>query len=614
MNWGKRLAALAATALLLAPPAVAAGEQQRQRQQRQPGTELAPIMLVLDASNSMKEPDPSGGTRMDAAKRAVDGLIDQLPGNARVGLQVYGTGTGPSQAEKEKGCQDIKTLQPIGKVDKQAMREQVERIRPSGFTPVGNALRAAAEEIPTDTKAAIILVSDGEDTCAPPQPCEVAAELAGDGIEVQIHTVGFQVGDKAREQLKCIAEETGGTYTDASDAGKLEQRLPQITVLPPVRRFEPTGSEIDGGNEMKSAPVMKPGQYVDRYASGTMKYYRVDVPRDYTLHLSATQVINGDERDYVPQNEITIYDAEGEECASDYDGASGVLWEGHETVDLRYWHSTEADACVPAYFSLDRYRGETAYDMQLNMWLEPPVKGDTGPDADDTEIEFAEPGGRPVPVTGGGSFDDAPVLDGTGTYTDSIRTGEFLYYKVYVGWGQSLSWRATFGASDTSGLWAGTQMYTPTRQAILDYNASMDSFDEGEDLVLGPYDTTRRLYNNRDVSGSASEYYTMGGWNYLAVKVHPQLSGDPFTGMTSVRIDVSIGGKKVPAPEYAGKGIQPPVSGSSPHGGQGGTPKAMTASSPVTSGGPPWWLLAAIGAGVLVVVLTVVLLARRSRT
>ena len=55
--------------------------------------ELAPTMLVLDGSGSMAGPDPAGGSKMDAAKRAVHTLVDAAPENATVGLAVYGTST-----------------------------------------------------------------------------------------------------------------------------------------------------------------------------------------------------------------------------------------------------------------------------------------------------------------------------------------------------------------------------------------------------------------------------------------------------------------------------------------------------------------------------------------
>src|SRR5262245_30882178 len=75
--------------LALAPPVAAA-------QPPEEDTGLGSVMLVLDASGSMTAPLTTGGTRMDAAKQAMTTLVDGLPVNMNVGLEVYGTGTGDS--------------------------------------------------------------------------------------------------------------------------------------------------------------------------------------------------------------------------------------------------------------------------------------------------------------------------------------------------------------------------------------------------------------------------------------------------------------------------------------------------------------------------------------
>src|SRR4051794_29151723 len=80
-----------------------------------------PVMIVLDASGSMNQAD-APGPRIDAAKAAVAGLVDTLPARTQVGLQVYGTATGSTDAEKSAGCTDIKTLVPVGPLDAAALK------------------------------------------------------------------------------------------------------------------------------------------------------------------------------------------------------------------------------------------------------------------------------------------------------------------------------------------------------------------------------------------------------------------------------------------------------------------------------------------------------------
>jgi len=48
------------------------------------------LLLVLDSSGSIKEPDSSGSTKIAAAKRALHAVTAKLPDDARVGMRVYG--------------------------------------------------------------------------------------------------------------------------------------------------------------------------------------------------------------------------------------------------------------------------------------------------------------------------------------------------------------------------------------------------------------------------------------------------------------------------------------------------------------------------------------------
>lgn len=66
-------------------------------------TTLDPTVVVLDASGSMTAEDVDGTSRMDSAKQAVTRFLDQVPGEAQLGLVTYGTGTGIGEEEKEAG-------------------------------------------------------------------------------------------------------------------------------------------------------------------------------------------------------------------------------------------------------------------------------------------------------------------------------------------------------------------------------------------------------------------------------------------------------------------------------------------------------------------------------
>lgn len=183
-----------------------------------------PVVLVMDASGSMRQDDVSG-TRMGAAKKAARVLLDSLPEQTPFATVVYGTeSTGKSGPEK--GCGDVKTLVEYGPVNVPGAQEKIDQLQPKGWTPIGPSIRAAAELLPDGVgEAMIVVISDGEDKCTPP-PCDVAKELADKRPDLTISTVGFRASD---EGLECVARETDGVYVTADNADQLASRLVAVT-------------------------------------------------------------------------------------------------------------------------------------------------------------------------------------------------------------------------------------------------------------------------------------------------------------------------------------------------------------------------------------------------
>ncbi|MFF8835603.1 hypothetical protein [Streptomyces sp. NPDC015130] len=67
--------------------------------------------------------------------------------------------------------------------------KRVAGFKAVGFTPIGVSLREAAKDLGTRGKRRVVLVSDGDDTCAPPPPGEVARELKAQGIDLAVDVV-----------------------------------------------------------------------------------------------------------------------------------------------------------------------------------------------------------------------------------------------------------------------------------------------------------------------------------------------------------------------------------------------------------------------------------------
>ncbi len=186
-----------------------------------------PTVLILDASGSMNESD-APGPRIDAAKAAGNAFVDAMPDDSTMALMTYGTGTGSSDAEKAAGCQDVKTLIPLGQLDRDSMRSQIAGLRASGYTPISLALQSAVGLLlADDSPQAIVLVSDGEDTCGAP-PCDAAAAAKQSHPGLTISTVGFKTEGEASAQLSCIAQATGGLFVQAANANQLAARLTAV--------------------------------------------------------------------------------------------------------------------------------------------------------------------------------------------------------------------------------------------------------------------------------------------------------------------------------------------------------------------------------------------------
>jgi Ca-activated chloride channel family protein len=265
-------------AVLLAPAGA--------RAQSQPApSKDAAVILVVDASKSMKSDDGSGRPKMAAAKSALNTLVDELPDDAKVGLRIYGSqvsGTG-----KAEGCADTKLVSPVAPLDRAGLKASIDAITPRGFTPIGASLQGAAKDLGTAKQKTVVLVSDGGDNCAPPAPCAVARDLAKGGVALKIQAVGFQVKSSARRQLQCIADAGGGRYVDADNARELGGQLRALTARA-LRPYVTQGRRLEPSTEPATAKLYGPGQYTTEVAATGPAWFSFKVGAGQTLSVSAT--------------------------------------------------------------------------------------------------------------------------------------------------------------------------------------------------------------------------------------------------------------------------------------------------------------------------------------
>lgn len=226
---------------------IAAARPQQLGEPVQPPQSGRDLMLALDLSGSMQEPDMALGgrpvDRLTAAKAVLADFLDRRAGD-RVGLLVFG-----------RRAYALTPLTP----DRESVRQQLQDsvVGLAGQeTAIGDAVGLAVKRLreQTEGKRVLILLTDGVNTAGLLDPRK-AAELARDN-GVRVHTVafggdgmmsvfGFQLpmpggGDEIDEAtLRAIAEATGGRFFRARDTAQLAGIYAEIDRLEPVERPGP---------------------------------------------------------------------------------------------------------------------------------------------------------------------------------------------------------------------------------------------------------------------------------------------------------------------------------------------------------------------------------------
>jgi Ca-activated chloride channel homolog len=244
----------------------------------QAAPEPARVIIVFDASGSMAA-QLDGRAKIDIAKEVVSNIVAGIDPAVELGLVAYG--------HRRKGdCEDIELLVPPGPGTSGAVLSAVQAIQPLGKTPLTAAVIQAAGYLRyTESKASVILVSDGEETCDQ-DPCRAAGELEAAGLDFTCHVVGFALGAAQTGGLECLAKQTGGLYLPANSAADLlnalQEAVKQVMTPAEVLVIEPKlasgGPVIDGVSFTLSTPqetlvaqggggrwnyeLPQPGQYI----------------------------------------------------------------------------------------------------------------------------------------------------------------------------------------------------------------------------------------------------------------------------------------------------------------------------------------------------------------
>lgn len=187
-----------------------------------PGGGQAQVLFIVDVSGSMGEA-LEGATRLEVAKRSLASLLPGLDGkkSLRLGLMLYG--------HRTRECDDIELVVATGPGTADAINQRVQALKPVGSTPLAGSLEKAGAYLRSLTgHKQIILLTDGKETCGG-DPVAVASALVGEGVDFNVHVIGFAVAGRAVSQLQAIAAAGKGQFKQADSARELENAFDDIT-------------------------------------------------------------------------------------------------------------------------------------------------------------------------------------------------------------------------------------------------------------------------------------------------------------------------------------------------------------------------------------------------
>jgi len=179
------------------------------------------IALVIDASNSMDATDVQPN-RLSAAESAAQGFMQKLPPDFAVSLVSF--------ADEPKVLVEPTT-------DHTQVTDALSRLPRGRGTVIGDGLATALSEIQKSQEgsqagpAAIVLLSDGNDTGSKTAPMDAAATAADEHVPVYTVILGVQKqggGGANADLLAQIATSTGAVAATAQSSSELSSVYDQL--------------------------------------------------------------------------------------------------------------------------------------------------------------------------------------------------------------------------------------------------------------------------------------------------------------------------------------------------------------------------------------------------
>lgn len=216
------------------------------------------VVIVLDASGSMRTPFEGGGDRMMAAKAALKQVIAKVPAATQIGLLVFSAANLTNDWAFPLGPRDDKTLYTA-----------VESIVPSRGTPLGAYIKRGADRLLEERAKQfgygtfrLLVVTDGEaqdqELVERYTPEVIARGLTVDVIGVGMnsrHTLAtrvhsYRAANDSKALRKALTEVFAEVAATTSDAGRVDD-FALIAPLP----VDKAGAMINALSKSENTPI-----------------------------------------------------------------------------------------------------------------------------------------------------------------------------------------------------------------------------------------------------------------------------------------------------------------------------------------------------------------------
>lgn len=444
-------------------------------------------IIVLDGSGSMWG-QIDGRPKLEIAREALANVLTGLPATTELGLIAYG--------HREKGnCNDIEVMVAPNAGSGPAITAAASAMKFLGKTPLTEAVRRAAMELrSTEEKATVILITDGIETCQA-DPCALGAELEASGVDFTAHVVGFGLTAEEGKTVACLADNTGGKYIEAKDAGSLTQAL-QTTVTAqapatPKPAPEPIKAAALEFNITAGSYWVEGGELMTEEDSASIEIYNTNA--DGTRGDIARQQYSIAPMLIDPSNYILVVDRD------------------------------EAEAEMPITPTADKMTVANVVLNAAKLTVQPMTEAGGTPD-DRAGVDIVSTAGKSV-----GHYGVSTRVLPAGTYTVNVRIGQAnATAEVVIEAGK----HQTIDVIVASGLAVLNTYYAP--------EMIMDNIGQGIDV----YEARKALDGSRKpVIGSygSAQEYTLPPGDYVAVGRKDSAIGETaFTVLPNERVEVAV--------------------------------------------------------------------------